>query len=158
MAFSSPIGNGRSGAAYEVVGVLAMSVDLGEFNVLERRLPPEYEVVLVTLREEAIAGEAGRGLVLHHQAHAGHYERELPRWLGEGLLAHIDAAVPAAGAWPREALMLGEYRDPAVTGGRRIGGRCRQSWIRGRIATRTTCVGWCWCRSSLGSDGLHFFY
>jgi serine/threonine protein kinase len=122
VAFSYPIGNGRSGAAHEVVGVLAMSVDLGEFNVLERRLPPEYEVVLVTLREEAIAGETRRGLVLHHQARAGHYERDLPRWLGEGLLAHIDAAVPAAGAWPREALMLGEYRDPAVTGGRRYRG------------------------------------
>ena len=40
VAFSVPIENGMKGKAREVVGVLAMAVDLGEFNVLEKELPP----------------------------------------------------------------------------------------------------------------------
>ena len=42
---------GCSGKDAEVVGVLAMSVDLGEFNVLEKQLPPGHEVVLIDLRQ-----------------------------------------------------------------------------------------------------------
>jgi hypothetical protein len=38
VAFSVPIDNGRSGPARAIIGVLAMSVDLGEFNVLENVL------------------------------------------------------------------------------------------------------------------------
>ena len=53
VAFSVPIENGRKGKDREVVGVLAMTVDLGEFNVLEKKLPPGNEVVLIDLRESS---------------------------------------------------------------------------------------------------------
>ena len=60
VAFSVPIENGKKGKEREVVGVLAMTVDLGEFNVLEKKLPKGHEVVLIDMRESTIDG-ARRG-------------------------------------------------------------------------------------------------
>ena len=71
----------RHGSA-KIVGVLAMSVDLGEFNVLEKELPPGHEVVLIDLREATIDGETRRGLVLHHQGETAYREGEPPPWVG----------------------------------------------------------------------------
>ena len=85
-----PIENGRSGKARKVVGVLAMSVDLGEFNVLEKELPPGHEVVLIDLRESTIDGQTRRGLILHHQHEAPYREGQPPPWIGSELLARID--------------------------------------------------------------------
>ena len=48
--------------------MLAMTVDLGEFNVLEKELPQGHEVVLIDMREATIDGQTRRGLILHHQA------------------------------------------------------------------------------------------
>jgi hypothetical protein len=127
VAFSVPIENGRSGAAREVIGVLAMSVDLGDFDVLERRLPEEYEVVLIDLREEAIRDEQdqqqrGRGLVLHQRTREHFGKRQPPQWIGPAMLALIDQALKADEARRDEPLMLGAYRDEAVTSGRRYWG------------------------------------
>jgi len=120
VAFSVPIENGRKGAARQVVGVLAMSVDLNEFNVLEKELPDEFEVVLVDLRQLTIEGETNRGLVLHHQAHEPIRRGQPPPWVGPALLERIDqllASAPTTAA-PDRGLMLSNYRDAAVTDGR----------------------------------------
>ena len=127
VAFSVPIENGRSGAEREVIGVLAMSVDLGDFDVLERRLPEEYEVVLIDLREETILDEreqqvTGRGLVLHQRDPEQFGRRQPPKWIGEELLARIDQARSAEDARRDEPSMLVDYRDEAVTAGRRYWG------------------------------------
>jgi serine/threonine protein kinase/class 3 adenylate cyclase len=116
VAFSVPIENGRSGAARKTVGVLAMSVDLGEFNVLERDLPPGQEVVLIDLRESAIDGPPRRGLILHHQAPDAFRRGQKPPFISSELLARIDETLAANATRPSGAgLMLTNYRDEAVT-------------------------------------------
>jgi serine/threonine protein kinase len=119
VAFSVPIENGLSGKDRGIVGVLAMSVDLGEFNVLEKQLPPGQEVVLVDLRESNIDGAVGRGLVLHHQAHAPVRRGDPPQWVSGELLARMDEQLDRAEsdlAEPGNLLM--EYRDAALTTGK----------------------------------------
>jgi hypothetical protein len=122
VAFSVPIENGRSGAEREVIGVLAMSVDLGDFDVLERRLPEQYEVVLIDLREEEIEDEQGqaqrgRGLVLHQQQRDRFGKRQPPQWVGAELLALIDGVRRTDPDQHDQPLMLQAYRDEAVTAG-----------------------------------------
>jgi serine/threonine protein kinase/class 3 adenylate cyclase len=118
VAFSVPIENGRTGPARKVVGVLAMSVDLGEFNVLQKELPKEHEVVLIDLRESTIDGQSRRGLILHHyQARASDRRERAPPWVGSELLARFDALLATDGQSPDQDLILSEYRDEAVTDG-----------------------------------------
>ena len=122
VAFSVPVENGRSGADREVIGVMAMSVDLGDFDVLETRLPEQYEVVLIDLREETILDEngqeeSGRGLVLHQRDREQFGVRQPPQWIGSELLAGIDRVLKLETARD-EASMLGALRDDAVTSGR----------------------------------------
>jgi eukaryotic-like serine/threonine-protein kinase len=120
VAFSVPIENGRKGSARQVVGVLAMSVDLNEFNVLEKELPDKFEVVLIDLRQLTIEGQTNRGLVLHHQAHAPIRLGQPPPWVGTALLQRIDDLLgTATSAAPDRGFMLTDYRDPAVTDGQR---------------------------------------
>lgn len=117
VAFSIPIENGRRGEERRVNGVLAMSVDLGEFNVLEKQLPPGHEVVLIDLRESVIDDVKRHGLVLHHQVQEAYRRGQSPPWIGNQLLARIDELLQPSPAQPQtaEAKLL-EYRDPAVTG------------------------------------------
>jgi hypothetical protein len=121
VAFSVPITSVRTGAS-KVIGVLAMSVDLGEFNVLEKRLLAGQEVVLIDLRESTIDGPPRRGLILHRQTPAAAPETAAAQWVGSDLLARIDqllAVDPAAPAAPTaESQFLSDYRDDAVTGGK----------------------------------------
>jgi hypothetical protein len=49
-----------------VIGVLAMSVNVHEFNVLEEELAGGSEVVLIDLRADFIEKEPKSGLILHH--------------------------------------------------------------------------------------------
>jgi hypothetical protein len=123
VAFSVPIENGLPGRQRGVIGVLAMSVDLGEFNVLEKQLPPGHEVVLIDLRESVIDGVNQRGLVLHHQAQDAYERGETPPWISGELLARIDALVPGptSGVRGTETQLI-EYSDPAVTAGKRYRG------------------------------------
>ena len=125
VAFSVPIENGRSGAAREVIGVLAMSVDLAEFDVLVKRLPEKYEVVLIDLREETIGDQTRRGLLLHHQARR-EYREDQPPWVGKELLARIDEALASVRGRAGDPLVLADYRDEAVTGGRRYWGATKR--------------------------------
>jgi serine/threonine protein kinase/class 3 adenylate cyclase len=74
----------------EVIGVLAMSVNVHEFKVLEEELAGGSEVVLIDLRTDWIDGEPKRGLILHHpRLTKGKLARLDPQ-----LLAKIDGANP----------------------------------------------------------------
>lgn len=125
VAFSVPIVSVRSGTS-RVLGVLAMSVDLGEFNVLEKRLPKGHEVVLIDLRDSVIddALVPRQGLILHHQAPKPPVGEEDPSssssaasWVGPELLARINRRLAdEKAAPPGSSFFLGEYRDRAVTG------------------------------------------
>jgi hypothetical protein len=126
VAFSVPIENGRRGSERGVIGVLAMSVDLGEFNVLEKQLPPGQEVVLLDLREASVDGQTRRGLVLHHQRQDSYQEGESPPWIASDLLDRIDALVESAkSAAPGQGSMLVDYRDEALTGDKEYWGALR---------------------------------
>lgn len=123
VAFSVPIENGKKGKEREVIGVLAMSVDCGEFNVLEKKLPKGHEVVLIDMRESTIDGPPRRGLILHHQHEDIFGKGARPPWIGhevlvriEDLLKKIDAETPERGA------VLADYRDDALTSGKLYSG------------------------------------
>ncbi|MCI0492381.1 MAG: hypothetical protein L0Z07_05550, partial [Planctomycetes bacterium] len=119
VAFSAPIENGLSGKDRKVVGVLAMSVDLGEFDVLEKKLPPGQEVVLIDLRESTIDGQTRRGLILHHQHEAAYRQGQPPPWVSAELLGRIDQLLTAAGTTSADdGAMLVDYRDDALTDGK----------------------------------------
>ncbi len=115
VAFSVPIEYRPAGGKREVVGVLAMAVDLGEFNVLEKELPPGHEVVLIDLRESDIDGQKRRGLVLHHQGQSSYRKGQPPPWIDRALLARIDETLKNLD--PGQGAFLGEYRDDALTDG-----------------------------------------
>lgn len=122
VAFSVPIENGRSGAEREVIGVLAMSVDLNDFDVLDRSIPKQYQVVLIDLRKETIENQSGeevsgRGLVLHQQERLQAGEQPSPQWIGPQLLAMIDQKVSSEGPQQEEVWMLEPYQDEAITSG-----------------------------------------
>ena len=118
VAFSVPIHSVRAGVS-RVIGVLAMSVDLGAFNVLEKRLPAGHEVVLIDLRESVVDGQPRRGLILHRQTPSAAVSEGTAAWVGPQLLARIDELVAknksASGA---NSFFLGSYRDKAITGGK----------------------------------------
>jgi len=114
IAFSVPVrdvaaaGVANAAATGEVIGVLAMSINVHEFTVLERGEAEGSEVVLIDLRKDWINGE-DRGLILHHpRLEPG----ELAR-IDDRLLAQIDAAKPLAGSTaPSADRFLVGYRDP----------------------------------------------
>ena len=89
VAFSVPIVDGQNG---EVLGVLAMSVNLGDFRELEdsERLPDPLEVVLVDLRHDV---PEQRGLLLHHRELEEYENPENPFRLPAELLRKVDAAL-----------------------------------------------------------------
>ncbi|MEX2315720.1 MAG: protein kinase [Pirellulales bacterium] len=118
VAFSVPIENGRGGGERRVVGVLAMSVDLREFNVLVEELPQGHEVVIIDRRESSLAKPPRRGLILHHQARSPLRRDQPPPWVGRALMAQINEALaaPEEGA-SQTAVPIPGYRDPDVTGG-----------------------------------------
>jgi serine/threonine protein kinase len=123
VAFSVPIDNGRSGEARQVVGVLAMSVDLGEFTVLENVLDERLgqEVVLIDLRDDYLSGAPQRGLILHHRRSEQFGKDAPPQRLSGEMLARIDAVLAAqkpTGNQQRQNF-LGEYADPLSTGSER---------------------------------------
>jgi serine/threonine protein kinase/class 3 adenylate cyclase len=113
IAFSVPVRAAApqaSDAADErgVIGVLAMSLNVHEFPVLDPKQAGGSEVMLVDLRHDWIDGE-NRGLILHHpKLNKGELARA-----DEALLAKIDAAKPLSPAASRgsDNFLVG-YRDP----------------------------------------------
>jgi hypothetical protein len=67
VAFSTPIWSGRVGTPdRKVLGVLAMSVDVGEFGILQTDLHGAQTAVLIDLRQDNLEQAPHRGLLLHH--------------------------------------------------------------------------------------------
>lgn len=120
VAFSVPVENGKKGKLREIVGVLAMAVDLGEFNVLQKDLPQGLEVVLIDMRDATIDGQTRRGLILHHQSEQPYREGEPPPWIGAEILTRIDELLEkekTSDARHRSAILT-DYRDDALTNGK----------------------------------------
>lgn len=101
VAFSIPVTDGAKQNP-RVLGVLAMSVDLGEFDVLERRLQKPLEVMLVDLREDNVEETGHRGLLLHHRDLSRYQTLDHPLRLSPDLLAQIEL----------KKEMLENYSDP----------------------------------------------
>ena len=131
VAFSVPVSNGaRPIVDRRVVGVLAMSVDLGDFEVLEKQLPENLEVVLIDLRQDTIEDEPKRGLILHHPDLPKRQPGTPPIRLSDKLLTRADELL----ASPREdnaPLVLDDYADP-LGGGRTYWGAIHPVVIRRR--------------------------
>ncbi len=109
VAFSVPVF--ASDRSRQVVGVLAMSVSLGEFTALrktERALEPidhggkPIEIVLADTSVDYTEGEAKRGLILHHRD-LERFPSETPFRLPEALLKEVQKS--------RKSHFLGEYGD-----------------------------------------------
>ncbi len=123
VAFSVPIENGKKGKEREVIGVLAMSVDCGEFNVLEKKLPTGHEVVLIDMRDSTIDGAARRGLILHHQHEDVFGKGAPPPWVGPEVLTRIEELLKKIDLERSgHSAMLVDYRDEALTNGKLYSG------------------------------------
>jgi serine/threonine protein kinase/class 3 adenylate cyclase len=93
----------------KVLGVLAMSVNLADFEVLDREQQGVgNEVVLVDLRPDEIEGEPKAGLILHHPDQE---PGERMRIDGD-LLQAILAARPFSKEFRLENSFIKGYRDP----------------------------------------------
>ncbi len=121
VAFSVPITNGAQlESKRAVLGVLAMSVDLGAFDVLNDFSSEEslYQSVLIDIGDYQIEGETGRGLVLHHQGRAKLGEGEDLPVVGRPLWERLQQANEGAdGRQRREGTLIEHYLDPIVSGG-----------------------------------------
>lgn len=104
VAFSVPVDNGSKLAEEKrIVGVLAMSVDLGDFAILERKRQVDRQVLLVDLRPDYIDdGKENRGLILHHPDLDPKQVKRLP----DSLLKRIDRTLSEG-----EHILTG-YDDP----------------------------------------------
>lgn len=93
----------------QVIGVLAMSVNLKDFTVLDKKLAGGSQVMLIDLRDDWVAPTKDRGLVLHHpRMEEGKFVR-----LDDELMEQIDAADPThAEKFDGEEHFLTGYRDP----------------------------------------------
>jgi serine/threonine protein kinase/class 3 adenylate cyclase len=121
VAFSVPIT--RKGKAREVIGVLAMAVDLGEFDVLKKDLPPGQEVVLIDLRQARINKETRRGLILHRQRETSYREGHPAPWVGENVMNQIDKLLSNADAEGLDnGAILKGYKDDVLTDGQTFWG------------------------------------
>jgi serine/threonine protein kinase/class 3 adenylate cyclase len=118
VAFSVPIENGKKGKERDVIGILAMTVDCGAFNVLENKLPKGMEVVLIDLRESTVDGRARRGLILHHQKEQDFGKNSPPPWIGNEVLTRIEGLLQKNDAKNTEhRAIMANYRDDALTSG-----------------------------------------
>ncbi|RIK74507.1 MAG: hypothetical protein DCC67_16495 [Planctomycetota bacterium] len=94
--------------AAKVLGVLAMSVNLADFEVLDSSQSGGNEVVLIDLRPDELDGQLKAGLILHHpRQNKGQVKR-----IGDDLLAKILAAQPFSRQFNSEQSFLSGYADP----------------------------------------------
>jgi serine/threonine protein kinase/class 3 adenylate cyclase len=137
VAFSVPIENGRKGKERQVIGILAMSVDLGEFDVLQKKLPKGFEVVLLDLRPSIIDGPPPRrGLVLHHQRDEVFSKGAPTPWVSGKVLEQIDALLAADPRATENGMILENYRDNALTNDKAYNGAIQPVIDRGEDAIR----------------------
>ncbi|MCC6493948.1 MAG: protein kinase, partial [Pirellulales bacterium] len=91
-----------------VIGVLAMSVNLADFEVLDSSQSGGNEVVLIDLRPDELDGKPQAGLILHHpRQNKGQVKR-----IGSQLLADILGADPFGRRFSSEQSFLSGYVDP----------------------------------------------
>jgi serine/threonine protein kinase/class 3 adenylate cyclase len=95
VAFSVPIwreapASGAAKATRDVIGVLAMSMNVNDFTVLDKDLAGGNEVVLIDLRNDWIDGDQKRGLILHHPR----LVKDEPTRIDPELIERIDQADP----------------------------------------------------------------
>jgi eukaryotic-like serine/threonine-protein kinase len=110
VAFSIPIWSGRVGTPErQVLGVLAMAVDLGEFAALQTGLNGGQGALLVDLREDQLGPAPQRGLVLHHPR-LEHAAAERPIRLPPDL---VDLLRQQVRARSRDEDLIPGYADPA---------------------------------------------
>ncbi|HMP05633.1 MAG TPA: protein kinase [Lacipirellulaceae bacterium] len=103
----------------QVVGVLAMSVNVHDFQVLEEDLAGGSDVVLVDLRPDWVEGREQRGLILHHPRLANNENKGKLGRIDPQLLALIDEADPLSAAeFDAGEHFLAGYRDPLVSDAR----------------------------------------
>ncbi|MBA3482335.1 MAG: protein kinase, partial [Pirellulales bacterium] len=114
VAFSVPIRRATPAASGqeekgEVIGILAMSMNVHDFTVLEKGMAGGSEVVLIDLRNDWVQGEQGRGLILHHpRQEDGKFAR-----VNAELLAAIDKANPLNREnFHGEEFFQAGYQDP----------------------------------------------
>jgi hypothetical protein len=115
VAFSVPVWNGLRGDERSAAGVLAMSVDLGDFRVLDAgELSGEKEVLLIDLRNDEIEKTSRRGLILHHRDLGSVSGGEAPPRLSAELLERIDSLrkESEAGTGLYRERLLTSYPDP----------------------------------------------
>jgi len=137
VAFSVPIENGRRGKERQVIGILAMTVDLGEFNVLEKKLPKGFEVVLLDMRPSIIDGpEPRRGLILHHQRDEAFTKGAPTPWVSGKVLERIDQLLATDPRALENGMILEDYRDDSLTNGKAYNGAKQPVVDRREEATR----------------------
>jgi hypothetical protein len=95
-----------------VLGVLAMTVNVAEFEVLESDQQGGNDVVLIDLRYDEIEGTPKRGLILHHPSQK---QGELKR-IDDKLLTQILEARPFSRQFRSEESFLSGYSDPFNSG------------------------------------------
>ncbi len=66
VAYSVPVYVNPGTDEEEFVGVIGMSVKLGEFRILSTGLLENHHLILVDLRDDWLEEEARKGLILHH--------------------------------------------------------------------------------------------
>ncbi len=116
----------RKDGAVGVDGVTAAEYE----QDLEGNLPQNCEVALISLRPEKIDERKGRGLVLHH-GRAGELSvesemSEEAQWVGVDLLRKIDDLLSSKNRQSGRPIILRDYRDPVITGGRTYWGAIQQ--------------------------------
>jgi serine/threonine-protein kinase len=119
VVFSAPV---RLRAEEPPIGVLGMSIELGQFADLSIPLPPGQKVLLVDSRKYYMKpldpgrqrGDSGEGLILHHEDLGDLRGRPRLPHLEDATLEHLlDTAVDGQ---PLQNLLPGDYRDPVATG------------------------------------------
>lgn len=115
VAFSVPIWSApEDGQQRVVVGVLSMSVDLGEFEVLDRDFRNGKDVVLIDLRNDYVEVDPQhdnqplqrRGMILHHPRQSLWEDDNRPPRIDPKVLAAMDATPAHQGGF------VDGYHDP----------------------------------------------
>ncbi|QDT70238.1 Serine/threonine-protein kinase PknB [Planctomycetes bacterium MalM25] len=108
VAFSTPIYGKRSEGRRPVVGVLAMSIELGDFAEFDEieATTGTAEILLVDTGADGFEGAKRRGLVLQHRDLASHTSAAKPVRLSKELQGRIAAAPDA-----NRGVLLGAYPD-----------------------------------------------
>ncbi len=107
VAFTVPVMSGNA-AQQQIIGVLGMSVELGEFGVLDTDFQSGQRVVLVDSRMDSIDGEPRRGLILQHPVLDQSKSALENARIGKDALGQIDA--------PDGDFLLRDYDDPFASG------------------------------------------